>query len=239
MLSAQVLKFSSVSLWVWVISILVHHAVVTKYKHVIRRRILWEALHSALAPRLFKARHGGQGLGENQVPHNMRRRPRRSESPPLRRARAPPPRTLEEATQKVTRKIVKDRSLRGGTVDVDQVYERQQENAQIYYQAFEAELRRNFQASHGRPPNARERARIEEMAEQEAGQELVEDDHDRRVRRRGRGAQMNLSRVTEPEDEAPDPHDYEEREDLEQEPLPPPTTMGAQVDRHRRWGFKR
>ena len=75
----------------------------------------------------------------------MRRR--RSESPPLRRARAPPPRILEAATQKVTRKIAKDRALRGATVDVDQVYERQQENAQLDYEAFEAELRRNFEAN--------------------------------------------------------------------------------------------
>lgn len=169
----------------------------------------------------------------------MRRRPLRSESPPLRRARAPPPRTLEEATQKVTRKIAKDRSLRGAAVDVDHLYERQQENAQLDYEAFQGELTRNFQASHGRPPNARERARIEAMAEREAAQELVEDDHDRRVRRRGRGLLSNMSHVTEPEEEAPDPHDYEEREDLEREPPPPPTTMGAQVDRHRRWGFKR
>ncbi len=169
----------------------------------------------------------------------MRRRPRRSESPPLRRARAPPPRTLEEATQKVTRKIVKDRSLRGASVDVDHIYERQQENAQLDYEAFEGELRSNFQAMHGRPPNARERARIEAMAEREAAQELVEDDHDRRVRRRGRGRLSNMSSITEPEPESPDPHDYEERADLEREPLPPPTTMGAQPDRHRRWGFKR
>ena len=168
----------------------------------------------------------------------MRRRPLRSESPPLRRTRAASARTLEDAAQKVTRKIVKDRSLRGATVDVDQVYERQQENAQLDYEAFEGELRHNFQASHGRPPNARERARIEAMAEQEATQELVEDDHDRRVRRRGRGRLSNMSSITEPEEEAPDPHDYEEREDLEHEPLPPPTSMGAQVDRHRRWGFK-
>ena len=79
----------------------------------------------------------------------------------------------------------------------------------------------------------------EAMAEREAAQELVEDDHDRRVRRRGRGRLSNMSSITEPEPESPDPHDYEERADLEREPLPPPTTMGAQVDRHRRWGFKR
>ena len=157
----------------------------------------------------------------------------------MRKTRATEPRTLEAAAQKVTRKIVKDRSLRGATVDVDRVYERQQENAQIYYEAFEGELRRNFEVSHGRPPNPRERARIEAMAEQEAAQELTEDDHDRRARRRGRGSLSNMSSVTEPEDEAPDPHDYEERADLEHEPLPPPTSMGARVDRHRRWGFKR
>lgn len=169
----------------------------------------------------------------------MRRRPRRSESPPLRNARAPSSRTLEEATQKVTRKNVKDRTLRGAAVDVDQVYERKQEDAQLLYEAFEGELTRNFQARHGRPPNARERARIEEMAEQEAAQELSEDDHDRRVRRRGRGRLSNMSSVTEPEEEEPDPNDYEERGDLETAPLPPPTSMGAHVDRHRRWGFKR
>lgn len=139
----------------------------------------------------------------------------------------------------MTRKIAKDRSLRGAAVDVDHIYERKQEDAQLLYEAFEGELTRNFQASHGRPPNARERARIEEMAEQEAAQELSEDDHDRRVRRRGRGRLSNMSSVTEPEEEEPDPNDYEERGDLETAPLPPPTSMGAHVDRHRRWGFKR
>ena len=164
----------------------------------------------------------------------MRRRPRRSESPPLRKTPSSPPRSIEDAVRKVTRKTVKEGLVDRGPEFMDP-YEWKQTVAQTWYQVNEDDELRNFrQRNRGRDPTPRERAALERRAEERATQEFVEDERDMRHRLRGRGYISNKFEDLEPGRLPVDRADREEREELAGEPLPPPTSMGARIDRRRR-----
>lgn len=160
------------------------------------------------------------------------RRHRRSESPPLRKTPSSPPRSIEDAVRKSTRKALKE----GRAIDRAEEYERQQQVAQTWYDVNEQDLLSAFQEKHGRVPTHRERNAIERMAEERATQEFVEDNRDVRKRTRGRGQLSNLvahNEELEPGNLGADPYDYEERRQLAAELPPPPTSLGATVDRTR------